>query len=100
MFIFLLLCLPPSHYLNIVRFVWARLDTQELPEDAPQNRSQNGWVVVELSPSMFAFYPYAHPHLSNLIWAVLCVHGLIQISKSCMNMPHKTVHKMVELLWR
>ena len=86
----------------MVRFAcsYARLDTRELPEDAPQNCSQNGWAVVELSPGMFAFYPYAHPHLSNLIWAVLCVHGLIQIPRSCVKMPHKTVHKIVELLWK
>ena len=78
----------------------ARLDTRELLEDAPQNRSQNGWAFVELSPGMFSFYPYAHPHHNNLIWAVLCVHGLIQIPRSCVKMPHKTVHKIVELLWR
>ena len=48
-----------SFYLNIVRFACsqARFDTQELPEDAPQN----GWVVVEVSPSYVRFLPLCSP---------------------------------------
>ena len=48
---FFTLMLTPSHYLNIVRFACfqAHFDTQELPEDAPQNALQNGWVVMEVS---------------------------------------------------
>ena len=63
MFAFLPLCLPSSNYLNIVRFACSQacFDTQELPEDAPQNRSQNGWVVVEVSPSYVRFSPLCSP---------------------------------------
>ena len=102
MLAFLHLCLPSSHYLNIVRFTcsYAPLDTQELPEYAPQNCSQNGWVVVEVCPSMFAFYPYAHPLLSTLILSVLCVSGLVQTPKNGVKMLQKTIHKTVGLLWR
>ena len=83
MFAFLLLCLPPSQYLNLVHFAcsWAHLDTQELPKNSPQNHSQNGQVVVEVSPSIFAFSSYADPLLGTLIWFVLHVPGLIQIPK-------------------
>ena len=60
---FFTLCSLNSQCLNLVRFacLWARSDTQALCEDAPQNHSQNGWVVVEVSHWMFAFLPSCLP---------------------------------------
>ena len=54
----------------MVRFAWswACLDTFMLREDAPQNRSRNGYAVVKVSPLVFrVFLPYAHHLLSHLI---------------------------------
>ena len=89
---FLPLCLPPSQYLNLVRFAcsWARLDTQELPKSSPQNHLYNDWVVVEVSPSIFAFSSYADPLLGTLIWFVSHVPGLIQRLEFFLYIFHKS----------
>ena len=65
---FLTLCLLNSQCLNLVRFVclWAHSDTWALHKDAPQNHSQNGWVVVEVSAWMFAFLPLCLPSSNYL----------------------------------
>ena len=44
--------------------------------------------------------PHAYPLLSTLILAFLHVLRLVWIPKSPLKMLHKTVHKMVGLLWR
>ena len=50
-FVFFAVCSPSSQTLTMVRFAWSLTcsDTFKLSEDAPQNRLQNGWAVVELS---------------------------------------------------
>ena len=52
---FFALCSPSAQSLTIAHFAWywARSDTFTLCEDTPQNRLQNGWAVVEVSPLVF-----------------------------------------------
>ena len=55
---FFALCSPSAQSLTIAHFAWcwAQLDTLTLCEDAPQNRLQNGWAVVEVSPLVFRVF--------------------------------------------
>ena len=67
-----------------------------LREDAPQNRSRNGYAVVKVSPLVFrVFLPYAHHLLSHLIWAVFHDLGLVMIPSHSMKTLHKTVYETV-----
>ena len=72
-----------------------------LHEDAPQNRSQNGYAVVKVSPLVFCvFLPYAHHLLSHLLLPILPDVGLGWIPSHSVKTLHNTVYKTVELLWR
>ena len=80
---------------------WARLDTDRLPEHAPQNRLQNGWAVVEVSVLLFSYFlPYAHHLLSHLIGSVLHDLGPVRIPSHPVKTLHKTVYETVKPLGR
>ena len=73
---FFALCSPSAQSLNMVRFSWSwtRSDTFTLHEDAPQNRLQNGYAIVKVSPLVFhVFLPDAHHLLSHLIWSIFII---------------------------
>ena len=70
-----------------------------LREDAPQNRSRNGYAVVKVSPLVFrVFLPYAHHLLSHLIWSVFHDLRLVLTPSHSVKTPHKTVYEMVNPL--
>ena len=52
---FFAVCSPSAQSLTIAYFAWcwAQTDAFTLREDAPQNRLQNSWAVVEVSPLVF-----------------------------------------------
>ena len=63
-----------------------------LHEDAPQNRLQNGYAIVKVSPLVFhVFLHDAHHLLSHLIWSVFHDLGLVLIPPRSMKTLHKTV---------
>ena len=55
---FFALCSPCAQSLTIAHFAWywAQSDTFTLREDTPQNRLQNGWAIVEVSPLVFRVF--------------------------------------------
>ena len=101
--VFFALCSPSAQSLNMVRFSWSwtRSDTSTLREDAPQNRLQNGYAIVKVSPLVFHVFLFDAYHLlSHLIWSVFYDLGLVWIPSRSVKTLHKTVHETVKLLWR
>ena len=80
----------------MVCFVWSwtRSNTFRLCEDSPQNHSQNGLALEEVSELVVScFLPYSHQLLSHVVWSVLCNIELAQIPPHSVEMLHKMLMK-------
>ena len=102
-FVFFALCSPTAQSRTMVCFAWSwtHSNTFRLREDAPQNRSQNGLAVEEVSELVVScFLPYSHQLLSHVVWSILCNIELAQIPPHSVEMLHKNVYEMVQPLWR